>query len=137
MDRESRTPLAALLLAALLLALATARLAPAPSARCAPREAAAVEGRSVSVTCRSAAVSDRPLRGPARLLFDLPVDPNRAGALTLEALPGIGPVRAGAIVRERASRAFERVEELIRVPGIGPKTLEKISPYLAIAPDDG
>jgi len=57
---------------------------------------------------------------PEGLLCGRPVDVNRAPRQVLEALPGIGPVRARAIA---AARPFARVEDLRRVPGIGPATL--------------
>jgi competence ComEA-like helix-hairpin-helix protein len=74
-----------------------------------------------------------PLRGPARLLFGLRLDPNRAQAASLESLPGIGPVRAAAIVAERERRPFGSLEALTRVHGIGPRTLEGLRPWLEIA----
>jgi competence ComEA-like helix-hairpin-helix protein len=75
-----------------------------------------------------------PLRGPARLLFGLRLDPNRADAESLQSLPGIGPARAAAIVAERERRPFASVEALIRVHGIGPRTVERLRPWLALAP---
>ena len=74
------------------------------------------------------------LRGPVRRLFGLPLDPNRADASTLETLPGIGPARAQAIVRERCRRRFESPTDLLRVHGIGPRTLARLSPWLAVEP---
>ena len=52
----------------------------------------------------------------------LPLDLNKAQRHELEALPGIGPELARRIVayRERAGR-FRRADELLKVPGIGPK----------------
>lgn len=52
---------------------------------------------------------------------------NRATATDLEALPGVGPVLAGRIVsfREQNGR-FERVEDLLEVPGIGEAKLAAI-----------
>ncbi len=134
MAPEDRTALPALWLAAGLLALAMARPAPRPVPCPEPREVAALDGQSVAVACRPGGDGARRLRGPVRLLFDFAVDPNRASALTLEALPGIGPVRAQAILSERARRPFASVAELTRVRGIGPKTLRRVAPYLAIAP---
>lgn len=68
-----------------------------------------------------------------------PIDVNTATALELTALPGIGPVRAAAIVELREDRgAFGSIEELLDVRGIGPVTLERLKP-LAVAggrPDD-
>jgi len=70
-------------------------------------------------------------------LFGLPIELNCAGARTLETLPGIGPVRARRIVAERARRPFERVEDLLRVRGIGPKTLEQLRARVAAHPHPG
>jgi len=66
---------------------------------------------------------------------DVPVgriDPNRASALELERLPGIGPTLADRIVSDRGRRGeFASPEALLRVPGIGPKILERIRAYLS------
>jgi len=61
------------------------------------------------------------------------VNINEAGVEQLEMLPGIGPVRAQAIVVYRnASGRFMRVEELDKVPGIGERTLERIRPCISL-----
>ena len=73
------------------------------------------------------------VRGPTRLLIGLSIDPNRADLPTLEALPGIGPARALAIVRERDRRPFDRLSDLARVPGIGPRTVERLAGLVAVA----
>jgi len=68
-----------------------------------------------------------------RLLVGLPVDPNTADADMLEQLPGIGPSRAAAIVEERSTRGpFALVDDLVRVRGIGPATLDGIRPFVSI-----
>ncbi len=52
------------------------------------------------------------------------VDVNRATADELDALPGVGPATASAIVTERERNGpFLTVEDLERVPGIGPAKL--------------
>ncbi|HHY76336.1 MAG TPA: competence protein ComEA [Firmicutes bacterium] len=60
-----------------------------------------------------------------------PINVNTATQKELEALPGIGPVLARAIIdyREKAG-PFRKVEELLNVSGIGEKILARISPYL-------
>jgi competence protein ComEA len=59
--------------------------------------------------------ADPGLGGPSGL-----VNLNTATAAELEALPGIGPALAGAIVAERETRGrFESVEDLKQVRGIG------------------
>ncbi len=122
------TARAGLLLSALLFLTSLPGETPEALACVAPAERAAVAGRTREVSCAGGAA----LRGPVRLLFGQPIDPNRADAETLEVLPGIGPSRAAAIVAARASRPYASVAELSRVPGIGPVTLARISPHLAV-----
>jgi len=97
-----------------------------------PLERSARAGRTRAVACAEPGVAGVQLRGPARRLFGLAIDPNTADALTLETLPGIGPARADAIVRERCRRSFRNVADLERVPGIGPRTLARFAPALAV-----
>ncbi|MDP8987994.1 MAG: helix-hairpin-helix domain-containing protein, partial [Actinomycetota bacterium] len=55
------------------------------------------------------------------------VDVNTAGAEQLEALPGVGPATAKAILDERARRGrFATVDDLLDVRGIGPAKLEAL-----------
>ncbi len=85
------------------------------------------------MACRAAPAPARDaLRGPPRLLFGLSIDPNRADLKTLEALPGIGPARALAIVREREQRRFLSLGDLERVRGIGPRTVERLAGLVAV-----
>lgn len=63
---------------------------------------------------------------PARASTGL-VDINRAELAELESLPGIGPVKATAIVQWRETHgAFQTIEDLQKVSGIGPATLAKL-----------
>ncbi|HSN76403.1 MAG TPA: helix-hairpin-helix domain-containing protein [Anaerolineae bacterium] len=58
---------------------------------------------------------------------------NSASAQELEALPAIGPVTAQAIVDYRtANGPFQSVEEITKVKGIGPATLEKLKPLITV-----
>ena len=51
-------------------------------------------------------------------------------------LPGIGPTLAKRIVESRqAAGPFADQDDLRRVRGIGPKTMEQIRPYLRPMPD--
>lgn len=59
---------------------------------------------------------------------------NDATAEQLEALPGIGPSLAQRILAARRERPFSSVEDLRRVSGIGPKTLERLRPQIDVAP---
>ena len=62
------------------------------------------------------------------------VDINSASAEELAAaLPGIGPSKAQGIVEWRELHGpFRTVEQLLEVSGIGPRTLEKIRPYVRL-----
>lgn len=62
-----------------------------------------------------------------------PLDLNRATADQLEALPGIGAVKAAAIVAVRdAQGGFQSMEELEAVHGIGPALVEKLRPLVVL-----
>ena len=61
------------------------------------------------------------------------VNINTADPLTLESLPGVGPVTAAAIVGWRTDNgAFTSVDELLEVSGIGDATLAELAPYVTI-----
>jgi len=60
------------------------------------------------------------------------VDINTASAVELDTLPGIGIKLSQRIVDERASQPFESVDDLLRVRGIGKKTLEKLRPFATV-----
>jgi len=59
------------------------------------------------------------------------LDPNRASRDELLKLPGVGEVTALAIIE---ARPFASVDELRRVSGIGPVTLERLRPHLRLDP---
>jgi competence protein ComEA len=76
-------------------------------------------------------VSDRPTPGSpeqsAKAPAQGPLDLNAASVEQLDALPGVGPVTAAAIVAWRdANGRFGSVDELTQVDGIGPARLEKL-----------
>jgi competence protein ComEA len=53
-----------------------------------------------------------------------PLDLNAASTAELMTLPGIGAVIAERVVKARRDRPFVSLEDLARVPGIGPVTVE-------------
>lgn len=62
------------------------------------------------------------------------VNINRAEAWLLEALPGIGEIRAQAIVDYRHQEGlFRNINELTKVEGIGITTYEKIKDLITVA----
>jgi hypothetical protein len=82
------------------------------------------------------ACADIPLT--LREALALPAPLNALGAAGLERISGIGPVRARAIEAERKQGGdFASLDELaVRVPGIGPKTVDRIRPRLFVAGPD-
>lgn len=72
-------------------------------------------------------------------LFALPawaqVDINTATQSELESLPGIGPSKARAILEYRQQHGpFQSVDELAKVKGIGPATVERLRPEVVARP---
>jgi len=111
-----------------------------PLARALPSDCPAPKGvrpgtritveRAVDGRC---ALEQAPMPAMRKILLGLKLDPNLATESDLEVLPGIGPALAKRIAIELATNGpFDSVEDLLRVKGIGPKTLERIRPFLAL-----
>ncbi len=74
---------------------------------------------------------DRQVATPRR------VDVNQASVAELATLPGIGPLRARAIVLHRVRHgAFVSRDELTQVEGLGPTTLHELARHLTPLPSD-
>ena len=82
--------------------------------------------------------ADRPvipgrMSGNDLLTLGLAIDLNTAAAADLEIIPGIGSVLAERIATFRREHgSFKKVDDLLKVKGVGPKNLEKIRPYVVI-----
>ena len=74
-----------------------------------------------------------PLASPEPAIINV----NTASVERLQELPGIGPALSGRIERYRAQSPFDAIEDLRKVRGIGPKTLEALRPLVSVAPADG
>jgi competence protein ComEA len=78
----------------------------------------------------------RSLEAARRLALGLPIDVNRSKDWELALVPGIGPKTAERIVRFRENRGrLRRLEDLKGIPGIKEKRLVALRPYLAVLPD--
>ena len=62
---------------------------------------------------------------------------NTAGIAELQTLPGIGPVYAERITIARRDQPFTKPEDLLRVPGIGPKRLDALVDLICFYVPDG
>ncbi len=59
----------------------------------------------------------------------LRVNINTATTRELESVPGLGPTLSALVV---AGRPYNTVEELTRVRGIGPRTVDSIRPFVKV-----
>ncbi|HXI63913.1 MAG TPA: helix-hairpin-helix domain-containing protein [Gemmatimonadales bacterium] len=121
---------AALLLASLTLAGAGVRFALAPSSVAAPGDVQLVSVDTpptggLRATARNAARLARPLLPGER------VDLDRADVTEITRLPRIGPAFAQRIVAWREQHGpFGGLARFDSVPGVGPKLLESLRPYV-------
>lgn len=75
-----------------------------------------------------------PSSGAARMVLGRKISINTATFQDLQALPGIGPGRARAILEFReAYGEITRLESLLRIPGIGPKTFKDLVPWVNVS----
>ncbi len=114
------------------------RQAPLPCAPAPPSAGQAGPARRGAAPPGAAPPAPAPLpAAPSPALKGLTADGrvilNRASLAELQRLPGIGAKRAAAILelRERLGR-FRRPSDLLRIKGIGPRLLERISPQLVL-----
>lgn len=80
-----------------------------------------------------------PSRAPKAVTADGRIILNAAGVRDLVRLPGVGAKRAEAIlkVRQRLGGRFRSLRQLMRVRGIGPRSLKKLTPHLVLdAPEE-
>jgi competence protein ComEA len=86
-------------------------------------------------------VAESPARPDARPADDraFRIDVNRADRSQLLQLPNVGPARARRLEDQRRQDfVFRKVEDLRQVSGIGPTLVERLRPFIAVAPpDDG
>ncbi len=65
-----------------------------------------------------------------KMILGIPLDLNTMSVADLIELPGIGVVTAENIVRDRQENGvFRTLEDLKRVPGIGPKKVKLLEPF--------
>jgi len=125
---------------------------PEPSASAGPRQAGAAPRHSAgTVEAGFVATLTAPLAAaahPAASTAPPPAPPseaitadgkvilNRAGVEELRRLPGIGTKRAEAILalRQKMGGRFKRPTDLLRVKGIGVKSLKRLSPHFVLDP---
>jgi competence ComEA-like helix-hairpin-helix protein len=122
----------------LTLALGTSWLkpSPAPSVAAAPSAVASAVAAAEPAQATPPAASTEPAPSgpvPVGITPDGKVVLNVASADELTKLPGVGPKRANAIVALRAKlKRFKHPTDLLRVKGIGPRSLQRMLPHLVL-----
>jgi len=82
----------------------------------------------------------QPLEGPRANELNDKLDPNTATLSDLSALPNLGPAMARRVIEDREQfqkthphePAYKAIDDLQRIKGIGPATLENLRPHLRI-----
>lgn len=102
----------------------------------APGERPGVAPAGTRPRCSEGSLCDKPQdEHPEGLTADGKVILNVASAEVLTRLPGVGTRRAEAIVRLRQRlKRFRRPSDLLRVRGIGVKSLQRMLPHLVLDP---
>lgn len=89
-------------------------------------------GRLASETDADASVQEREAEAETGL-----VNINTADQAELESLPGVGAVRAAAILEYRRENGpFQSIEDLLEVDGIGEKTLDKLRNFVTVSTEN-
>jgi len=67
----------------------------------------------------------------SNIVLDDKINPNTDTAVSMARLPSLGVAKSKAIVEYRQNgNVFESADDLDKVKGIGPKTIESVRPYL-------
>ena len=89
----------------------------------------------LGVRCARINEPEQDLPGPVARSLGARIDINVATARDLEAIPGVGPSTAAAIVWHRkVAGPFDEIDQLLRIKGVGPKRLEALRPYVRAGP---
>jgi competence protein ComEA len=97
-----------------------------------------IRGLAAAVLCGvlgfgAVAAAPEGAKAPAASAKSGAVDLNSASEEQLQEVPGIGPALAKKIVDFRKENGpFKTVEDLLKVRGVGEKSLERLRPHLTV-----
>lgn len=85
-------------------------------------------GRASAIEDNGQPATASPATTPRPPLIDL----NTATVEQLDGLPGVGRKKAEAIIAQRSKKPFQRVTELLRIKGFGPKLFGRVRPLVSV-----
>ncbi len=92
-----------------------------------------VKSKQKEMRKRYSSNNRKPIKSNSGKHKGLKININKADLKELVKLPGIGVKTAEKIIKYRKEKGgFKNIDELIRIKGIGPKKLEKIKPYIRV-----
>lgn len=98
-----------------------------------------ISGQSLDILCNGKGITIRfgRMPGAALLACGLKLDLNSASLDELLLIPQMRSEIAASIVERRRKKAWEQVDDLIEIRGVGSKTAQKLQAYLEISPLNG
>ncbi|HJL14493.1 MAG TPA: helix-hairpin-helix domain-containing protein [Sandaracinaceae bacterium LLY-WYZ-13_1] len=96
------------------------------------RAALAALGLAAALTAAAPQGVEAQSRASAAQTQEGVVNIQTASADQLQLLPGIGPSKAQAIVAFRERRAFRRIQDIMRVRGVGRATFRRLRSMLTV-----
>jgi competence protein ComEA len=96
-------------------------------------------GQSIEIVSHKTEITIKPGRMPGSVLLaaGLKLDLNSASLDELLLIPHMRAEIAASIVARRREKAWEQVDDLIEIRGVGPKTAQKLQDYLEISAHNG
>jgi len=89
---------------------------------------------TITMTQSRISLANTQFKFPGQPVEEL-VNINLAAQTELESLPGIGEVRSSQIIAYRQENGFfTSIDQIQKVPGIGPKIFENIQDYITVGP---
>jgi len=94
-----------------------------------------ISGQSLDIVCGGDGTAIRfgRMPGAALLACGLKMDLNSASLDELLLIPHMRPEIAASIVERRGVKAWEQVDDLIEIHGVGPKTVQRLQDCLEIS----